>query len=199
MGNRTNALGEVRGMRRRFVVFSGVALLAITPASVANSCTYARAHQTPVQALQADAVISGRVRNYHRGDDRYRPFLVEVKQVLRGDPGRRISVSWGASNIDVPAALNGEYVFVLRRANPSFARERPADYIISQGVCSSASVFPKGSADANAVREQFGLRPQVAETSRERLLTALFPYLLGGLSLVVGGVLLWSRRRGTRS
>ncbi len=186
-------------MRRRLVISCIAAIAATVLASSAEACALG-SPTDPAFALRADVVVSGRVKNYQRGEDRYKPFSVSVTRVLSGDPDRRITVAWERStNINVPEALDGDYVFVLMKNDEPPSWNGPADYIILQGVCSGAFVFPKGSGSANEIRELFGLSPELPQGSSDIHWFQVLPYGVAFLgSIGIGVVLLWPRQKRPR-
>ena len=181
-------------MKRRLIPSAIITILVMAPSSFAEACAVSGPIE-PSLALRADAVIVGHLRDYRGGEKGSKPFSVSVKQVMSGNPGRRITVSWGrGSNIAVPDRLKGDYIFVLRKNAPTSSDSETAQYTVMQGVCTSAYVFPKGSGEANEIREIFGLQPEMGDTPSDFAWWKVFPIAVLAFGFIVTGLMLWPRR-----
>lgn len=116
----------------------------------------------PADAREAEAVVIGTVRRLERAPSRRVRITVEVDRVISGRAPRTITVDWfSMMNNGPPETMSGGYLFALQKTSPSMSEGGdPADFAVLQGVCSGALVFRRGSPEANAVREMFGLWPE---------------------------------------
>lgn len=134
-------------------------------------------------------------------------LTVEVDHAIKGTTPSTITVYWyQKTNNGPPDPVNGGYVFALRRHAAASSQDAPGAYAVMQGVCAGALVFRRGDAEANAIREMFGLWPEplevpprtMAQLGRDLLTqwpTLLAYALLAAGATIVGLVAFWPRRR----
>jgi hypothetical protein len=149
-------------------------------------------------------------RKARNATDRAR-LTVAVDHTIAGAAPSTVTVYWDeAINNGPPDRIDGGYVFALRKAPPSASAERPDAYaVMQQGSCSGALVFRRGSPEANAIREMFGLWPEPLEKPRKTFADfidppigwpALMVYgLLAAGAAFIGLVLVWPRRPKPRA
>tara|TARA_R110002012_G_scaffold302549_2_gene503765 strand:+ start:254602 stop:255150 length:549 start_codon:yes stop_codon:yes gene_type:complete len=159
-------------------------------------------------ARQADAVVVGYVTKDVRATDRAR-LTVEINHIIAGTVPSAVTVYWYREiNNGPPERISGGYVFALRKLPPSMSADGVDAYAVMQGVCSGALVFRRGSTQANAIREMFGLEPEPLEPPPETFVESFKAALISGPALIVFGLLttgatftgvaLWRRRRRPR-
>ncbi|WP_339932504.1 hypothetical protein [uncultured Brevundimonas sp.] len=144
-------------------------------------------------------------RDVRSATDRAR-LTVEINHTIAGTVPSTVTVFWSRmTNNGPPERISGGYVFALRKLPPSTAADGIDAYVVIQGVCSGALVFRRGSTEANAIREMFGLWPEPLEAPRKSLAELTRDAPIPGPALVVlgllatsaafAGVALWRRRR----
>lgn len=143
------------------------------------------------EAREADAVFVGSVTDYQLGY----PISVEVSELISGEARGTVTVLWRrALNFGPPPKMEGDYLFAVDRLDGA-----PLTYVIKQRACSPPLVFERGSFEANAVRELFGLWPEPEAPQRRRTDAEFGPAgLIAGLLLLpvlLAGALVILRRK----
>lgn len=147
-------------------------------------------------------------RDVSGATDRAR-LTVEINHVIAGTVPSTVTVFWTQmTNNGPPESISGGYVFALRKLPPSTSATDVDAYAVMQGVCSGALVFRRGSTEANAIREMFGLWPEPLEAPRKTLAELTKDAPIPGPALIVlgllatsasfAGVVLWRRKRRPR-
>lgn len=192
----------MKGCRSIAAVAASAGLLT---AASAQACAVYQPPR-PADARQADAVVIGTVRRFERAPSRRVRITVEVDRVITGRAPRTITVDWfSMMNNGPPETMSGGYLFALQKTAPS-AGGASADYAVLQGNCSGALVFRRGSPEANAVREMFGLWPEPPEpplaAPAERVRRPPIPWavltmcgIVGIGAALIGWIALRPRRR----
>lgn len=125
-------------------------------------------------------------------------MTIKVEEVVSGSVAPIITVYWHEmTNNGPPDRLSGSYILALKkRPGPDNSGEV---YDVVQGICTGALVYPRGSAEANAIRAVFGLEPQPPPGPEKASSDFHFPALavgwvvgLAGLMIAAGA--LWRRR-----
>lgn len=150
------------------------------------------------------------LRDIRSSTDRAR-ITVEVDHAIAGEAPSTITVYWyRMTNNGPPESMRGGYLFALRKNPSSTTSDAAADYAVMQGICTGAIVFRRGSSEANAIREMFGLWPEPLEVPRKALAesfrdpsipwpTLIVYGLLAVGSAAIGLVAFWPRRRRPQS
>lgn len=158
-----------------------------------------------IEKSHANSPFASREDRRIAGNNRAR-LTVEIDHAIAGTAPSTITVYWyRMTNNGPPERINGGYVFALRKESPSTSADGDDAYAVMQGECRGALVFRRGSAEANAIREMFGLSPEPLETPRNTLAESfeeppmpwptpiIFGLLATGAALI-GLVALWPRR-----
>jgi hypothetical protein len=123
----------------------------------------------------ADTVVVGRITKYEvvtpKGERPglifdYARFNVAIDEVLKGEAGRALTVTWDNSTFSEPDDLPpGQYLLALRNSDsttipplrgPSatiFPRPEPGEPTLLQAPCAPPFMFKSGSNEAAAVRK----------------------------------------------
>lgn len=132
----------------RFSSLAALPLAAALSAAPASAC----AVHTPLNlgAIRAaDVVVTGRALDYRQPSGHSGRFTLMVDEVVRGQAGRRLSVSLPVTLYGAPRALpRGRLLIALRSggAAPGTA------FTVMQGPCSPPFILEAGSAQASAAR-----------------------------------------------
>lgn len=159
----------------------------------------------PTRARQADAVVVGYVTKNDRKPGGSR-LTVQIHQTIAGSAPSTATIWWNQMmNNGPPERFRGGYVFALMKLPPSRSADSDA-FAVMQGICSGAVVFRRGSDEANAIREMFGLWPEPLEVPIKTPLDWLreaatsWPTLLAYVLLAMAAgstalIWLWPRKR----
>jgi len=187
--------GYARSMTSSAGILRVVALASVLMAawcSPALACMV-YIHPGPAIARQADAVVVGNVTRFRREgnlvwlitgrgrldqENRAR-MTVEVEEAVSGSAAPIITVYWHMmTNNGPPDRLSGSYILALKkRPKPNKSGEV---YDVVQGNCTGASVYPRGSPGANAIRAVFGLEPEPRQVLEKASADVLWPALAVG-------------------
>lgn len=90
---------------------------------------------------------------------------VEVYQEIVGSLPENVTILWRKKlNYGPPRVMRGGYVFAVQKSD-----QEPNTYFVDQENCQPALVFQRGSPEANAVRDLFGLWPEPLKVPRKTL------------------------------
>lgn len=197
----------------RVVAIAGV-LMAAAWCSPALACMV-HIQPEPAIAKQADAVVVGNVTRFRREgnlvwqitgrgrldqENRAR-MTVEVDEAISGSVAPIIIVYWHEmTNNGPPDRVSGSYILALKkRPDPSKSGEV---FDVVQGICTGASVYPRGSPGANAIRAVFGLGPEPSQAPEKASAEIPWPALAVGWVLGLAGSMIAARavwrRRGRK-
>lgn len=158
--------------------------------------------------LASDPDVSRKERRAaRRATDRAR-LTVAIDHVIAGSAPSTATVFWyRMTNNGPPAHVSGGYVFALHKVPSPSSTTEPPVFAVMQGICTDALVFRRGSPQANAIREMYGLWPEPLEAEpyppprrpQDPAISwpaAVMYALLAIGAAAIGLIALWPKRRG---
>ncbi len=108
-----------------------------------------------------------------------------VKEVISGNLPPIVIVDWPFDwNNGPPDQMSGNYLFAVQNKAAADGYPEPVYNLLHQG-CSGSFVFRRGSAEANTIREMYGLWPERLEAEPKSLSDLIKPPAIPSYSLVV--------------